>query len=526
MSGSRKVFVRDATGFVRQVSVLDSLFANIGFMSLPLGLLTFIIGPQLFPGGDLISATVLATALSVCSTVMYMLFTWTMPRSGGDYVWVSRLANPVLGFVINFNLTFWYVLFGGVVTNWVTTLAISPGLLVLGQVTANPSLTQLGTVLSQSQNVIIIGLVVTAVNVLVMAKGVKAIFTLNNILIIFSLIGYAVTFWLLATNSVGDFMNDFNAFSSVSYNNIIAAAHQSGYSTQGDLVIGTLGLMPFIFGTTGYGMISCYFSGEFKAAKKNAFYGMVGSVVLCGAILAVLGGLALRDFGYDFLGSITQLAYTGSTQYPFPVPPFFYLFVSLLTNNPIILWFLVLSYVAATFTALPATYMLTTRNIFAWSFDRTIPSKFSQVNEKIGSPIYAIAVCALIEILGLVSYTYISSFTGLVAGAGLAQIISFIVVAVLAILLPLKKQFYENSPAKMGGRIPVISIVGTISLIFYLIMEYFYITNPLYGATSPLINDTIAFSIILPAIIFGASYYSHKSKGLNILDVFKQIPPE
>lgn len=518
--------MREATGFVRQVSVLDALFANVGFMALPLGLLTFIIGPALFPGGDLVSATVLATILSIFSTIMYTLFTWTMPRSGGDYVWVSRLANPVLGFVVNFNLTFWYVLFGGVVTNWVTTLALSPGLLVLGQVTANPSLTQMGNVLTQPQNVVIIGLIVTAVNVLVMSRGVRATFTLNNILITVSLLGYAVMFVLLATTSVTSFIGNFNSFSSVSYNNIIAAGHQAGYSTQGNVLIGTLGLMPFIFGTTGYGMISCYFSGEFKSTKKNALYGMVGSVVLTGLILVVLGGLALRDFGYDFLGSITQLSFTGSSQYPFAVPPFFYLFVSLLTKNPVILWFLVVSYVAATFTALPATYMLTTRNIFAWSFDRVIPTKFSEVNERTHSPLYAILVCALIEIMGLVAYTYVSSFTGLVSGAGLAQIMSFIVVAVIAILLPMKKKFYQGSPAKIAGSIPIITVVGTLSLIFYLTIEYFYLTNPLYGATSPLIYETIAFSIFLPLVIFVTGYYYQKGKGLDLLQAFKQIPPE
>src|SRR6202035_2780318 len=48
----------------------------------------------------------LATPLVATCGLVYLYFTIIMPRSGGDYVWVSRTLNPFLGFFTNFSLTF------------------------------------------------------------------------------------------------------------------------------------------------------------------------------------------------------------------------------------------------------------------------------------------------------------------------------------------------------------------------------------------------------------------------------------
>ncbi|HMK83386.1 MAG TPA: hypothetical protein VK503_06680, partial [Candidatus Bathyarchaeia archaeon] len=65
-----------------------------------------------------------------------------------------------------------------------------------------------------------------------------------------------------------------------------------------------------------------------------------------------------------------------------------------------------------------------------------------------------------------------------------------------------------------------------VSLAWYLIMEYFLISNPLYGANIPPTWIAIAFTILVPVIIYvGANYY-RKREGISLALALKEIPPE
>jgi APA family basic amino acid/polyamine antiporter len=529
MSGSKpKVFVRDATGLVREISSTSAFIANLSFINIALGILTYTSASFVFPGSDPVQATIIATLFCICVSLMYTLFTWAMPRSGGDYILMSRVLHPLIGFVANFNVTFWYIFFIGIATNWVTTFSISPAILIVGNVTGNQSLIGLANTLAQPQNIVLVGIVVVIFNAALMIRGVRATFTLNNIMFLISIAGVGVMLWLLIINTNATFTQSFNRFAD--YGGILQAAHNEGYSPQGpNPFVATLGVMPYIFASTGYGIITSYFAGEVKEVKKNAFISQVIATAVGGAMLAVLGALAINVFGYDFLGSITMLATTGAKEYPFSVPPYFNLFVTLLTDNPTLIWFLAISFVAAIIIAFPPTYMLATRNIFAWSFDRVIPTRFSTINERFHTPIYAIIVVAILQFIALVAYTYGSpTFIALSSGAGMAEILSFMVVAIAAIVFPFRrKDIYGRSPANINlGRIPLITIAGVVSLIFYLMLEYFYFTNSLYGANTIPVFITTAVSLILPAVIFIASYYYSKSRGLDLSLAFKDLPPE
>jgi amino acid transporter len=393
---TKRVFAREATRLVRNISPLDAFLASFGFVAIPLALVTYTTAPFLFPGSDMVAATILTTILSVPIALMFSLFAWAMPRSGGDYVLTSRVLHPIVGFVASFNLMFWFIFFAGFETNWVTTAAIWPSLTVIGTVTSNQSLINLANLIVVPQNITIVGLVVIALFTVVLLKGVRATFIVADILFLISLVGLGLALILLATSTNSTFVDGFSKFAS--YGNVTASAHRLGYSSQGaNPLLSTLGIMPFIYLTTGFAFVTTYYGGEVRSVKKSMFYSQVLVAAISGGLLTLVAVFSVRDFGYDFLGSISYLQGTSSPQYPFGgIFPFFNLFLSMLSDNPLVLWLLALTYVAALAAAFLPSLMAVSRSVFAWSFDRIIPAKFSYVSERLHVPVITILVMSAV----------------------------------------------------------------------------------------------------------------------------------
>jgi amino acid transporter len=524
--GAQRVFVRDATGLVRAISGVDAFLACIGFLAVPLGLFTYTSAIYLFPGSDPVLATVIATVFSLFVSLMYTLFAWAMPRAGGDYVFMSRSLHPSLGFVFNGHLMIWYLVSTVFYTAGITTFAIAPSLLILGTVTGNQSLIGSANTLSAPLNVTIVGTVLIAIMVLVLLTGVRPTFKLTNVLVILSFVGYAVMLWLLAANNNADFVQVFNKFAS--YQGMIQAAHSAGFSPSSPTPFSqTLGITYFIFLTTGFGIATSYYAGEVKSVKRTLMISQILPTLLIGILLAVLGGLAVRDFGYDFLGSVWFLSSNSSSQYPFSVPPFWGLFVSMLTDNPAVLWLIAVTWTAAVISAIPPIFTAVSRSFFAWSFDRILPTKFAAVNQKYGSPTYSVILIGVIAEVALILSNY-TSFLTFAAGVGIAFMIAFIFVAIAAIVFPFtRKDIYSNSIAKINlGPVPLITLAGIVSLVWYVTMLYFLLSNPLYGANIPPTWLAIGATLVVPLVVYVGAYFYRKKQGLDLSLSLKEIPPE
>ena len=93
-----QLFVRRSTGLVREASAIDAAIFNAVF-SAPVGATLawgVFFALAAFPGSDLITATLIAFVLNIPVLIMMGLLAASMPRTGGDYVWVSRILSPPL----------------------------------------------------------------------------------------------------------------------------------------------------------------------------------------------------------------------------------------------------------------------------------------------------------------------------------------------------------------------------------------------------------------------------------------------
>jgi amino acid transporter len=245
--------------------------------------------------------------------------------------------------------------------------------------------------------------------------------------------------------------------------------------------------------------------------------------------VALLMGLASRTFGNDFLGSATFLSNNGSKAYPFGSPSFFFFFVSMLTKSSFLIGLISFSFIIAFIVALPATFLIATRNLFAWSFDRILPSRLSDVNERTRSPLVANAVVLAATLIYLALIVYGSSkFLEIFFTAGMAELLTFFVVAATAIWFPFRRRaLYEASPINRSvAGVPLLSLVGVAALLVYVLFFYPLATNNTLGANTT--TGWVATGIIagIGILIYPVSYLVNKARGVDLRLAFKELPPE
>jgi amino acid transporter len=173
--------------------------------------------------------------------------------------------------------------------------------------------------------------------------------------------------------------------------------------------------------------------------------------------------------------------------------------------------------------------MAVSRSVFAWSFDRVIPSKFAEIHERLRVPVFTIVTMSIVWAASLIAYTYgPPSFLSLASGAAVGENTSVMIVCLAAIIFPFRrKSLFEPSPANMKiGPVPLLSLTGIISFVFIGLIQYFLLSNPLYGANTPPVLMTIVIIFVIGGIIYAVSYFYNKKQGLDISMIFRDIPPE
>ena len=94
-----EVFSRKASGLSRVMSPWSAYMYNF----LTMGVIfpwTFVWAPQAFPGVSVWMACLFATLLELPIALAYCWMATAMPRSGGDYVFQSRVLGGAIGFPI------------------------------------------------------------------------------------------------------------------------------------------------------------------------------------------------------------------------------------------------------------------------------------------------------------------------------------------------------------------------------------------------------------------------------------------
>jgi amino acid transporter len=101
-SGST-AFVRKSSGLVKTGSPWRIFVMTVTDQGVGAFMATFFLyGVGAFPRSNMLLALLMCTVFLTLFNLAYGLLAATYPRSGGEYVFLSRILHPAIGFIANF----------------------------------------------------------------------------------------------------------------------------------------------------------------------------------------------------------------------------------------------------------------------------------------------------------------------------------------------------------------------------------------------------------------------------------------
>jgi amino acid transporter len=506
----------------------DSFFVNFWIVNPLLGaVFMFLFAAAVFPNGNLTLASLLSIIPGVLLAMVYAYFSAAMPRSGGDYIFTSRVIHPVLGFFENFNFMFWCIVGGSTYNIWLTSQFSIKLLNNIGLIDAY-------NFLMAPTAFFVYGIIYLILMAGIAILGLRAYKRVQWACSILGVFGMLVCIAILGMHW-GSLPSVFNGFAqqytgvadSVSY--VIDQAKQQGHQFTGWNLTGLWGSLCIVWYAAQYSTWSNYLVGEIKHADsiKTHMIAMAGTAVVTGLVLAIASFLISGLAGWEFYSSFSYLTLNGLNK--IPVTAYYQDLIYLVETNPALLLLFNLGFSAAIFILIPLNLMTYARCAFAWSFDRIAPSFVADVNPRFQTPVKTIVIFTVITAIAYWAYIY-TGFYALVAASMLTIPITFLVTSIAAILFPYRmKEVYQASPAKKEiAGIPVISLAGFASAIFQLAVIVTWIVDPALRAlaVSDLVTELVIGFLILCAVWFYIAKALRKSKeGIDISWAFKELPP-
>lgn len=520
-------YARKASGLVRDLSLRDSVLLNLCWISIPLGLVYITQIGGLFPGTSLGLAFILAGLIAIPHLYVYGNFAGAMPRSGGDYLSVSRSIHPFVGFLVNSTFTVFQIFSTAFIINFIPLFALPSLFQTLAIVTGNHSwATTASDVSTHTGQFLISGGIIVVMGVLEIfwQRFAMRLFT---VLMVLSLVGILVTVIALIFISQSDLAHHFTQYGGV--NKVTSDAQKAGFGSSSFSLSKTFASITILFGAIGLGQVSSYFAGEIRQPGRTIFRGMLISVAIASLGLAAISFLAVNSFGSDFLNSAQFLSNNGN--WPVPASPFVNLFIGIAAPHTWLAVLLGVATVAGVVAIAIPTYLMGTRNMLAHSFDRVLPTKLSEVNDRTHTPIWATLVVMLLMVGFLAGFVYSSSsFVVYLGVSGIVVFGTFAIVGLAAVVFPARrKAMYADSsiPKEKVGRAPVFALVGVLDAALMTLYLILLLTNgDVTGATNHKGLTALGILVVVLAAIWVLAWFAARQRGIDLDVVQNQLPPE
>jgi len=404
---------------------MDNLRRELGLKEIVATVVTSVIGGGLFLttiqiqdkiplGSSIIFSYILAAIPAIFIALCYGVLSSTLPSSGGEYVYISRILDPFIGFLVTW-------------ARWFAMIAVIAAMSV-GDVTILENFFNIINMENVStfiaMNIQVIAIILVILFLLINYLGVRLYGKVQTIMFVLLMIGLStlILFGL-------PYMNINNLTSSMNFDwSLIAKASSL-----------------IFFSYIGFSAITDA-GDEIKNPKKTLPRGIMISIFTIATIyifvaLVVYGSMSPAFYNsYDFAnGSVAEVA---ATFLPFIIA----VFVAFAGSIAII-------------SDINPTILSTSRLSFAWARDKIVPEKLAELNKN-QVPKWTLLINGVMAIaIILLARQFIEA----VMMINMAVLLVFMATSVSALILPYKHpDIYKNAEFKLKG-LWIFALIGFLS---------------------------------------------------------------
>ncbi len=569
-STTPKLFVRQSSGLVRNVSVTNALFFNVAaFVGVGLTLYPIfyaLADVPIWRAGPFSAygwAAIIAGLFCILLALIFASLTSVMPRSGGDYVFTSRILHPALGWMESWTLVIASVLIIAFEVPLVLrNLQITARIVGVG--VGGHFFTHANTWFTDSTGNItgapgfIASLIVLGAIAVICVLPTR---TFHKV--VTALAGYGVAcfaamfvFGLLFTHR-GSFIANLPH-----YTNGVGSAKIAASGASAGVLSGThSSFLSNIFSTSVFPLVLSVLLFQYIGFQYSAYIaGEVRGNVRRGVLIALLGALLIGvlansvyvDAISSHFGFNTNVSW-GASYWGFkgalaPLPlgqPNAMPLLAVIANKSLWpLWALIsLGGVVFPFLLCPVYINFISRMQLAWSLDRQMPEWFGRVSERLRAPLNAIlATLALTALFLLLQSfkllpTFLATSDHKLDLAGTAWF--SIVMAIFTWCLPginamlvrwRRPDLVRNAP--FGRALPWI---GAAWIVFPLWIYIFAVVRPIVNAlkaggtltyleTNGIIDAGVFY--LIGIVIYFVMRLRSRSAGVDSKMLFTELPPD
>lgn len=526
---SDRVFLRRASGLIKTAGTTDVFIFNIGLVSIGIGVGGLLLyGPSVYPGSNLYLGVLIAGGAMALVALGMLAWTMTLPRSGGIYPFGSRILPPALAFTLSFVESICWLFLTAVAAYWIVTIGIVPMFTVSAAMSGNSTLQSIADSLAGSWATFLLGTAFLLLAGGILISGMRRFFFSQKLVFAVAMLGSLLLVVVLAVTSQADFIANFNAYfgPDASYQGVIAAAHEGGWSDPGFSLKQTLLASNWAFLPLIGAAFSIAIGGEIKSVKRAQTWGMLGAIALSVVVWLATIALAYRVFGLEFLGAAGYNDLEGLEGAP--TTPWITLLAGVASGSELVTIVVSLGFIAWIWMWIPGMQAYGERAMIAWAFDRIAPAPLGRVHERYRTPVVAIAVATLLTVVFLALFVFTSYFITLIVFIELALLAWGIVLAA-GIVFPYRRpDIYEKSPLagfKVAGlpSMTVACAVGFAASVFYFFVLFF---DSFAAGHDPTRLAIMAGTFVLGLAAFWVMAQVRKSQGVDVNLAFKEIPIE